>query len=233
MKQPLPPQVIEALRGFDSPTIANAIEYFGVRDPTAGYANNELRCQTPEVVMPMVGYALTATADGTTPGDTRPSRVDECMERIAAAPKPTVLVIQHVGPDRRRACKVGDMFCTIAQRLGAVGVVTDASARDRAGIRQRTPDFHLFTTGWVVSHGYPAYLEFGTTVSICGLTIAPGDLLHGDASGLVSIPLNIAEDLVERAAAVRQEETDYFAFLESDQFSMEELKRRIVPQQFR
>ena len=181
----------------------------------------------------MVGYALTATADGTTPGDTRLSRVDECMERIAAAPKPTVLVIQHVGPDRRRACKVGDMFCTIAQRFGAVGVVTDASARDRAGIRQRTPDFHLFTTGWVVSHGYPAYLEFGTTVSICGMTIAPGDLLHGDASGLVSIPHAIAEDLIERAAAVRREEADYFAFLDSDRFSMDELKRRIVPQQFR
>ena len=106
MKQPLSPQVIEALRGFDSPTIANAIEHFGVRDPTTGYTNNELRCQTPEVASPMVGYALTATADGTTPGDTRPSRVDECMERIAAVPKPTVLVIQHVGPDRRRACSV-------------------------------------------------------------------------------------------------------------------------------
>ena len=65
------------------------------------------------------------------------------------------------------------------------------------------------------------------------MTIAPGDLLHGDASGLVSIPLNIAEELVERAAAVRQEETDYFAFLDSDRFSMDELKRRIVPQQFR
>ena len=169
----------------------------------------------------------------TTPGDTRPSRIDECVELIAAAPKPTVLVIQHVGPDRRRACKVGDMFCTIAQRLGAVGIVTDASARDRAGIRQRTPDFHLFTTGWVVSHGYPAYVDFGTTVSICGLTIAPGDLLHGDASGLVSIPLDIAGDLVERAAAVRQEEADYFAFLEGDRFSMEELKRRIVPHRHR
>ena len=35
MKQPLPPQVIEALRDYDSPTIANAIEYFGVRDPTS------------------------------------------------------------------------------------------------------------------------------------------------------------------------------------------------------
>ncbi|MAG36089.1 MAG: hypothetical protein CL878_07590 [Dehalococcoidia bacterium] len=223
------PQVIEALRGYDSPTIANAIEHFKVRDPTSGYATNELLCQTPEIAAPMVGYALTARADGTTPGDTRPSRVDDFVELIEAAPKPVALVVQHVGPDRKRSCLIGDMFCTIAQKFGAVGMVTDSNGRDPAGIRMRTPEFHLFTTGWVVSHGYPVYVDFHSTVSICGLTVSPGDLLHGDASGLVSIPTDIAGDLVKRAQAVREEEADYFAFLDSDRFSLEEVKRRIVP----
>ena len=229
MKRTLSPHVIEALRGYDSATIANAIEHFAVRDPTTGYANNELICQTPEVAQPMVGYALTATADTTTPGDARPSRVDDLVALIDAAPKPVVLVIQHVGHDRKRCCLIGDMFCTITRQLGGVGIVTDANARDRSGIRERTPDFHLFTTGWVVSHGYGAYLDFNLTVSVCGLTVSPGDLLHGDESGLVSIPIDIAEGVVERAQAVREEEADYFAFLESDRFSMAELKRRIIP----
>ena len=115
MKQPLPPQVIEALLGYDSPTIANAIEHFGVRDPTTGYATNELRCQTPEVAVPMVGYALTVTADGSTPGDTRPSRIDEFVELIAAAPKPTVLVVQHVGT-RPHAGLQGPATCSAPSR---------------------------------------------------------------------------------------------------------------------
>jgi regulator of RNase E activity RraA len=100
---------------------------------------------------------------------------------------------------------------------------------DRSAIRQRTPDFHVFSTGWVVSHGYGTYLDFDVTVSICGLTISPSDLLHGDESGLVSVPIDIAADVVMRAEAVGEEEAEYFDFLESNRFSMEELKRRIIP----
>ncbi len=222
-------QLIEGLRGYDSATVANAIEHFEVRDPTMGYASNELICQIPEIATPMVGYAITATADTTTPGDTRSSRVDDLVEAIDLAPKPSVLVVQHVGHDRRRCCFFGDMFCTIAQKLGCVGVVTDGNGRDRSAIRRRTPDFHVFSTGWVVSHGYGVYLDFNVTVSICGLTISPGDLLHGDESGLASVPIDIAGDVVNRAGTVVEEEAEYFDFLESDRFNMVELKRRIIP----
>ena len=229
MRQMVSAQLIEGLRGFDSATIANAIEHFEVRDPTTGYANNELVCQMPEIGLPMVGYALTVTADTTTPGDTRASRVDDLVEAIDRAPKPSVLVVQHVGHDRRRSCFFGDMFCTIAQKLGCVGFVTDGNGRDRSAIRQRTPDFHVFSTGWVVSHGYGVYIDFNVTVSVCGLTISPGALLHGDESGLVSVPIDIAADVVKRAEIVREEEAEYFDFLESDRFNMAELKRRIIP----
>ena len=93
MSQTVSLQLIEGLRRFDSATIANAIEHFEVRDPTMEYANNELVCQMPEIAAPMVGHALTVTADTTTPGDRRRSRVDDLVETIDAAPKPSVLVI--------------------------------------------------------------------------------------------------------------------------------------------
>ena len=226
---PFAPRLIDELQAYDSATIANAIEHFEVRDPTSGYANNQLVCQMPEIVRPMVGYAITATADSTTPGDRRTSRVDDLVDLIHAAPKPAILAIKHIGHERQRCCLFGDMFCTILQQLGCVALVTDANGRDRSGIRERTPDFHVFSSGWVVSHGYPAYLDFNTTVSICGLTIAPGDLLHGDESGLVSIPRDIAERVPERAREVRREEAEYFDFLQSERFSMAELRRRIMP----
>ena len=222
-------ETIEGLRQFDSATISNAIEHFGIRDMTMGYTHNELKCQTPDIAKPMVGYAVTCTGDTTTPGDTRPSRVEEVVELVQSAPKPTVLVIQHVGPERNRACFFGDMFCTVLEKLGGVGLVTDANGRDYQGIQQRTPDFHVFSSGAVVSHGYGAYIDFNITVSICGLTIKPGDLLHGDANGLVSVPIDVADDTVNRAREVVEIESDYFNFLESDRFSIDELKRRIIP----
>lgn len=229
MPQTLSPHTIEALRLVDSATISNAIEHFEVRDPTTGYATNELICQTPEVTERMVGYAITCTADTTTPGDKRPSRVDQLVGLIDAAPKPSVLVAQHVGHEQKRCCLFGDMFCSALQRLGCVGIVTDANGRDRSGIRQRTTQFHVFSTGWVVSHGYGVFIDFNITVSICGLTIRPGDLLHGGESGLVRIPIDIADDVVKRAQAVSEQEAEYFEFLESDAFTIKELKRRIIP----
>jgi regulator of RNase E activity RraA len=110
-----------------------------------------------------------------------------------------------------------------------VGFVTNANGRDRSAIRHRTPDFHVFSTRWVVSHGYGVYIDFDVTVSICGLTIQPGDLLHDDESGLVSVPIDIAEDVVKQAGAVRQKEAEHFDFLESDAFTIEALKRRLSP----
>jgi regulator of RNase E activity RraA len=220
-KQVLTPEVIEALRQIDSPTISNAIEEFQVRDPVTGYASLELRCQFPEA-SPMVGYAVTCTA-----GENRPSRLQELLDVFQAAPKPAVLVIKYVGNDRLRSCYLGDIFCTSLQKLGGVGIVTDGGARDRTGIKQRAPGFQLFSPGWVVSHGLGSYLDFGITVSICGLTIQPGDLLHGDESGLLTIPQELAQSVAEKAREVHRVEAEFFDFLQSDAFSFDALKQRI------
>lgn len=222
------PQLTAQLGQCDSATVANAIEHFAVRDPTTGYADNRLVCQRPEIARPMTGYAITCTADTTTPNDCRTARVGELIDHIAAAPKPAVLVIQHRGRNRDRACFFGDMFCAALDRIGCTGLVTDGNGRDLVGIRARTPNFHAFSAGWVVSHGYPVYLEFNIPVEIYGLTVTPGDLLHGDHSGLVSVPREIAADVAARALDIRREEADYFAFLGGD-FSLQALKQRLEP----
>ena len=94
--------VIAALAAIDSPTVANAIERFGVRPRTAGYADMGLRCQFPARGS-MVGYAVTCTADSTTEG--RPDGVGlmGLWEAIAASPLPAVVVIKDVGPSPARA----------------------------------------------------------------------------------------------------------------------------------
>ena len=74
MSSPVSAEVLDRLAGFDSPTISNAIEAFEVRDRTEGYASMELRCQFPDLP-PMVGYAVTCTADSTTPGSKRTSKL--------------------------------------------------------------------------------------------------------------------------------------------------------------
>jgi regulator of RNase E activity RraA len=224
---PLAPHHLEALGRIDSPTVANAIEAFEVRDPTEGYASLELRCLFPDLP-PVVGYAVTCTADSVSPDAPagRPSQSLAFYRAIALAPKPCIVVMQDLGPDRLRSCHAGDVMSTLFQQLGAVAVVTDGGVRDLAGVRQRAPGFQMFAAGVVVAHGVPTIVEVGVTVSICGLTVRPGDLLHGDANGLVSVPLSIADRVAGQAEKVWQAEREEIEFVKSAGFTFEALAAR-------
>jgi regulator of RNase E activity RraA len=105
-------------------------------------------------------------------------------------------------------------------------MVTDGGVRDLAGVRQRAPGFQMFAPGVVVAHGVPTIVEVGVTVSICGLTIRPGDLLHGDPNGLVSIPLEIADRLAAQAEEVWRKESEMVEFIKSPAFTLESWGRK-------
>lgn len=220
------PHILAGLAALDAPTISNAIEFLNVRDPAVGFASLEIKCQFPDL-KPMVGYAYTITADSTSAGDKRPLPLAELLDILSDAPKPFVLVCKHMGNDRLRSCFVGEMMCMTLQRLGGVGVISDCANRDITGIRTRAPGFHIFAPGWVVSHGHPAYLDMGVTVSVGGLTISPGDLLYGDENGLLSIPLEVAEQVLERGNQVRRSEQEFFAWMDGPNYSYPELRERL------
>ncbi len=117
-------ELLNRLAEFDSPTVSNAVELLAVRDRTQGYASMELRCLIPEL-KPMVGYAVTCTADATSPGKPQSNRLNHLLDAIAAQQKPAVVVIQNCGPDKARSCFIGDMAAIFFNRLGAIGAITD------------------------------------------------------------------------------------------------------------
>ena len=220
------PEVIEALSQFDSATVSNAIEAFNTRDRTEGYASMELRCQFPDLA-PMVGYAVTCTADSTTPGPLRRSKLPDFLDLVAAAPQPAVAVIQNVGPDPLRSCFVGDVISAACRKLGVIGMVTDGGVRDLKGILLNASGLQVFAPGVVVSHGSATIVDVNVPVSICGLDIRPGDLLHGDENGLLKVPHDIAGAVVEQARVVRQKEAEVFELLRSASVTLDEIKSTV------
>lgn len=216
-----------ALAEFDTPTVSNAIEGFTVRDRTKGYTSADIVCQYPDLP-PMVGYALTCTVDTTTPGPRRPTSLAELIDALERAPKPAIIVCQYVGPNPRLGCLAGDMFATLLRRLGAIGIVTDAPNRDVLTIRERAPGFHLFGSGMVASHGNGSIGGVGSTVVVGGLTVRPGDLLHGDVSGVISVPLEIAGDVVAAAAKVRVDEQVIFDLMADSAAELDVIKARFT-----
>jgi len=217
---------LEELRSVDSPTVANAIEAFRVRDDTQGFMGMEVRCLTPEFGV-MVGYAVTATADSMAPGRSRDRRGHmRLFEAIAASPKPAVLVIHDVGPSRSHACFLGDVIASLSRRLGAIGIVTDGGVRDLDGVRPL--GFHVFAAGLVVAHGTFNILDVGIPLEMSGAHVQPGDLIHGDPSGVISVPLEVADKVYEQCQKVREREIGLRDYAHSREFSLEGLRTTLL-----
>jgi regulator of RNase E activity RraA len=58
----------------------------------------------------------------------------------------------------------------------------------------------------VVAHGRPSIYDVGATVTIDGMEVHPGDLLHGDENGITVIPADIADKIAAKANEHRQME---------------------------
>ncbi|MEN3337876.1 MAG: 4-hydroxy-4-methyl-2-oxoglutarate aldolase [Acidobacteriota bacterium] len=219
---PLTAEQLEAIRRIDSPTISNAIEVFGVRPRVEGFAGWALRCGFPELGS-MVGYAVTCTADTTTEVRNESRGLIPVWAAIEAAPKPAVLVIKDVGPERSRSCHMGEVMATTAKALGAVGCVSDGGLRDVAEVRA-LGGFQYFCPGFVVSHGNPFILDVNVPVTLDGMAVQPGDLLHGDINGLLVIPAAIAHLVADEAERVRLAEREVLDFVRSPGLTVEKLQ---------
>ena len=182
----LTPEQLDAIRALDTPTICNAIETFHVRNDMDGFMGMDIRCLFPELGT-MLGYAVTVLVDSTT----RDVKTDENVWRewvqaMYHAPKPIVLVFQDVGPEPRKSAHAGEVMATLGRRLGAVGFVTDGGLRDVNEVRAL--GIHYLAAGIAPSHGTHRLLQVNVPITIDGVRIKPGDLIHGDANGVTTIP---------------------------------------------
>jgi len=206
---------IGALCRIDSPTISNAIERFKVRPRVSGYVGYDIRCIFPELP-PTVGYAVTCTVDSTTEGR-QGIGFQRLYELLTNAPKPAIVVMQDVGTDRLHSCHAGEIMSTTMKRLGAVGILTDGGLRDVREVRV-LGGFQYFCAGLVVSHGNPICVSVGDDVTISGMRISMGDLLHGDVNGVVHIPDECAGQVADAAYRVWAEEGETLRRIASPEF---------------
>lgn len=213
---------LEFLRSVDSPTIANAIEPAKARDRTEGFIGGTVKCLFPDLA-PMVGYALTVTMNnqgGPVAGRDGYWRMWQYLEQM---PKPSVLVVQDVSGAPTRVALAGEVMSTLAQRLGAVGMVTDGAFRDVHEVHAL--GFHYFARYVVVSHGNFDVVEVGEPVTLDGCEVRTGDIVHGDANGVVVIPAEVVAGLPAAVNEVRVKERQTMDFIKSDEFSLAQLIR--------
>lgn len=210
---------IEYLKTVDSPTLANAIELLKVRPQREGFTPLTIRALFPEFGR-MCGYAVTAQVETVTEGEAfNIHHFMDLYKSVEGSPKPAVIVLQEVGGHPDYAAHCGEVMATVFTRLGAIGLVSDCAVRDLPEVR--TLGFHFFARGSVASHANFHIVRTGVPVHIHGMVVKPGDVLHGDANGLISVPGDRAEELTRAVDEVRSRERRPMDWVRGERFSVD------------
>lgn len=218
---PLDDATLAFLHSVDSPTIANAIEPFGVRDRTDGFIGGRVQCQFPDLGV-MVGRALTVTMSNA-PGDVAGrDGYWEMWDALEAMQGPVVIATADASGEPHRVAYAGEVMTTIAMRLGAVGMVTDGALRDVDEVHAL--GFHYFMQYPVVSHANFEISSVGEPIVLDGQQVETGDILHGDANGIVIVPDLVLAELPQAVEQVREKEAATMAFVRGDDFDYARLK---------
>ena len=199
MKPAISPETLKALQSLDTCTVANAIETFETRLRNEGYADASIRSLTP-CDPPVVGYAVTARIRCSSPpmsGGAYCDRTD-WWSHILTIPGPRIVVIEDMDEKPGIGAFFGEVHACILQALGCLAAVTNGSVRDLPAIT--ASGFRMFANHVSVSHAYAHVVEFGVPVTVGGLEVNPGDLLHADCHGVLSVPHEIADAIPARAA---------------------------------
>jgi 4-hydroxy-4-methyl-2-oxoglutarate aldolase len=218
-------ELIAYLKTVDTATLANAIELLEVRPRAEGFASLDLRCLFPEFG-PMCGYAVTAQVETVTLGAPRTEEAYvELFAAVETSKKPAVLVMQEIGGDRDRATHAGEVMATIFTRLGAIGLVSDCGVRDLSAVRKI--GFHYFARGAVASHASNRIVRTGVPVEVAGATIRPGDMVHADENGLITVPESGRERLPELVDQILDKERKLLEFVRESGFTAAQLRGRL------
>ena len=207
--------LLRPLLEFDSALLANTLGYI---DPTPAeeiYMGGSIVCQTPQIG-PMLGVAVTCEVDSSSPGGT--FHMDPYfaqLEEIQKVGAPVVWVVKTTGSRPDHECVLGDGMAKLLYAAGCIGVVTDGGLRDVAGYA--SVPFHAFSRSRVIHHTAYRFGNFNQPVEVGGLTISPGDIIHGSAEGVIRVPRAALEQLPERAAKMRAFENEaHFIFRRPD-----------------
>jgi 4-hydroxy-4-methyl-2-oxoglutarate aldolase len=136
-----------------------------------------------------------------------------------------VVVIEDFDRPPGLGAFVGEVHANILRALGCVAFVTNGAVCDLLEVQQT--GFQMFAGNVSVSHAYSHVFDFGGTIEIAGLTVRPGDLIHGDLHGVQTIPLEIAERVPAKAQRILQERKKLASFCRSDEFSLQNLRRMV------
>jgi regulator of RNase E activity RraA len=187
------PEIVSALSAFETPVISDLMNrLYSMTTAIAPLTSPDLHVAGPALtvkVFPGDNLMVHKSLDIAEPGDV--VIVDASQSTLTAV--------------------LGDLISTKARHRGISGFVVDGLIRDLSAIRA-LGDFPVFARGVTPIgplHRGPG--EIGYPIACGGIVVNPGDIVIGDLNGVVVVPRDIAEELLQRLADRKAAEADYTA----------------------
>ncbi len=205
--------LLTALRAFDTPSITNVVATYPgnplcleLYHPWSQnwYTDETLRCWYPDLG-PVVGYAVTCVYGLPDPMYSGLTFMD-VIDALEASPKPTIFVFEQRFPPEI-AGKVGlsgGNMTSAMKAVGCVGAISNGPSRDIDEIRPM--GFQYLTSGITPGHGPTAVHAINVPVSVGGMDVAPGEIIHMDENGAVKFPATKLPAVLANVQKLRDEE---------------------------
>lgn len=152
----------------------------------------------------MAGVALTVRCR---PGD------NLMLHKAIDMAQPGDVIVCDAGGDLTNSL-MGELMLAYAVKRGVAGFVLNGAIRDLDAIRK--VNLPIFAAG--VTHRGPykdGPGEINVAISLGGMVIEPGDIVIGDADGVLSVPLADAEDILKKTQAKQSAETAQMTAIEA------------------
>lgn len=173
--------------------------------------------------LPAAIRAMTATAAVAGPAftvATRPGNNLLVHKALAIAPRGSVLVVATGGVEGHPWGYWGDILTVAAQERGIAGLVIDGCVRDLAAIA--ASGFPVFARGTAIRGTEKSVDgEVGGALVLGHAVVRSGDLIVGDADGVVVVPVARATETIAAAGGRTEKEAGIIAALKSGKTTLE------------
>ena len=179
------------LKEVDTPTVCNAIEVAQGKRGFNNFTKGTMQSSDPNFGS-FVGYARTAKISGIVApiesSKTIRARRMKYFHHMVAGKDPKIAVVEDVDFPNCVSAWWGEVHTAIHKGLGVAGAITNGVMRDLGDLE---PGFPVIAGSIGPSHAFVRATEIATKVTIFGLEIENGDLIHADRHGALAIPSGV------------------------------------------
>lgn len=202
--------LLAALRAVDTPTICNALELAAGSRSTSGFTRGTVACADP-ALPPIVGFARTARIRASAPSIQSPAEMRAFRLRyydyVSSGPTPSVVVIEDED-EAPIGAFWGEVNVAIHKGFGLAGTLTNGLVRDLGAL---DPGYQVVAGAIGPSHAFVHVTAIDCPVTILGLPIRPGDLVHADRHGAAVIPAELVQRMPAAIDRVARREAPILA----------------------